>query len=191
MSEFTTVKDLGWEKIKDEVAKFEGAYVKIGVLATAKATEDGFNLARLAAVHEYGKTIKHPGGTPYFVIDGRATFVSNSHFKDSGEIPTGVTAPHNIVIPPRPFMAQTYDVNRMYVDKKIKSLHNSVISGKMTAFQALDLLGVDYVGKTKDQITNGKFEANKPATKRAKGSSRPLIDSGHLRSQINHEVVGA
>lgn len=187
MSEFTTVKDLGWEKIKDEVAKFEGAYVKIGVLATAKATEDGFNLARLAAVHEYGKTIKHPGGTPFtFVEGGRAVFLKKGDARA-----TGITKPHDIVIPPRPFMAQTYDVNRMYVDKKIKSLHNSVISGKMTAFQALDLLGVDYVGKTKDQITNGKFKANKPATIRAKGSSRPLIDSGHLRSQINHEVVGA
>lgn len=54
-----------------------------------------------AAIHEFGGTIAHPGGTAYKIVGpGKAVFVKNS------EATAGMkrTKPHNITIPPRPFM---------------------------------------------------------------------------------------
>lgn len=50
-------------------------------------------------IHQYGGVIKHPGGTPYTVIDGRAVFVS----KGADHI-VGYTKPHPITIPARPYI---------------------------------------------------------------------------------------
>lgn len=51
-------------------------------------------------IHHVGGTIKHPGGTPYAMIGGRATFLR----KDGG-YPQGTkfTAAHDIPIPARPW----------------------------------------------------------------------------------------
>lgn len=57
---------------------------------------------KYAAIHEYGGTIKHPGGTPYYVsqlLGGRAFFVSKAN---NPNLP--VTKAHNIPMPERSFM---------------------------------------------------------------------------------------
>lgn len=54
-----------------------------------------------AAIHEFGGTINHPGGTAYFVRDGRAVFVSKA--KDDGSYRK--TKPHAIPMPARPYLA--------------------------------------------------------------------------------------
>lgn len=54
-----------------------------------------------SAIHQFGGTIKHPGGTRYQVIgDGMAVFVSNAFTGPT----TGVTKPHDIEIPARPYL---------------------------------------------------------------------------------------
>ncbi|MBI5646675.1 MAG: phage virion morphogenesis protein [Ignavibacteriae bacterium] len=55
-----------------------------------------------AAIHQYGGTIQHPGGTPYIIGEGgMAKFL-----RKDGNYPPGVqfTAPHPIPIPARPFI---------------------------------------------------------------------------------------
>ncbi len=55
---------------------------------------------KYAAIHEYGGTIKHPGGTPYFINDvGMASFVNKL---DNPNLP--VTKAHDIPMPQRSFM---------------------------------------------------------------------------------------
>ncbi len=54
---------------------------------------------KYAAIHEYGGTIKHPGGTPYLVNKGRAVFVNK---RDNPNLP--VTSAHDIPMPQRSFM---------------------------------------------------------------------------------------
>ncbi len=69
-----------------------------------------------AAIHEFGGTIQHPGGTPYFVSkrDGRAMFVSKSAAV-SRYLP--VTRPHLIKIPERSYMRSTLrDMRQEIID---------------------------------------------------------------------------
>lgn len=63
---------------------------------------------RYGMLHEKGGTIKHPGGTAYRMIKGRAMFVSNekaqAYFTKNGhELPR--TKPHKIKMKKRPFLA--------------------------------------------------------------------------------------
>lgn len=52
-----------------------------------------------AAIHEFGGTIKHPGGTHYFIKDdGTAVFVRKTI---GGSLGLPVTRPHDIKIPAR------------------------------------------------------------------------------------------
>lgn len=61
-----------------------------------------------SAIHQFGGTIKHPGGTRYQVIGtGMAVFVSNAFNGPT----TGVTKAHDIPIPARPYMPMDEDGN--------------------------------------------------------------------------------
>lgn len=77
--------------------------IRIGIIGEkAHQIHKGTNLtnAELGAVHEFGATINHPGGTPYIIKeDGMAQFVP----KDKGQgLPK--TKPHQIIIPTRSFL---------------------------------------------------------------------------------------
>lgn len=63
-----------------------------------------------AAIHQYGGMIKHPGGTSYIVTgDGLAKFISNKKAKELDVKGRQIkkTKPHNIYIPPRPYLTIT------------------------------------------------------------------------------------
>ena len=77
--------------------------IRVGIIGE-KATQihEGTNLtnAELGAVHEFGATINHPGGTPYLIKeDGTAQFVSKEKGKNLPK-----TKPHQIIIPTRSFL---------------------------------------------------------------------------------------
>lgn len=66
-----------------------------------------------ARIHEYGGTIKHPGGTPYFIgEDGLAKFVSKANARP--DMPR--TKPHNIEIKARPYMRPAFD---SFIEKEV------------------------------------------------------------------------
>ncbi len=67
--------------------------------------EIDLNVIPYARIHEYGGTINHPGGTPYFIgDDGLAKFVSKAK---GGDLP--VTKPHTITIPARPYIRPAFE----------------------------------------------------------------------------------
>ena len=92
-------------------------------------------------------------------------------------------------IPPRPFMAQTFDLNVFEVKTFIQNECGKIIDLKQTIPGALGRIGLFYQSKTQQQITEGKFAPNAPFTIKKKGSSKPLIDTGRLRQSISHEVI--
>lgn len=61
-------------------------------------------VVKYAAIHEFGGTIKHPGGTPYKIVDGRAVFVSLRNAEP--DLPR--TKPHAIKIKKRPYLKPAY-----------------------------------------------------------------------------------
>lgn len=63
-----------------------------------------------------------------------------------------------------------------------------IIEGKMTEATALARLGLAGVAAVQRQITDGNFVPNAPSTIRAKGSDKPLIDSGALRQSITYII---
>ncbi|MDF0543336.1 HK97 gp10 family phage protein [Sphingobium sp. H39-3-25] len=78
--------------------------------------------APYAAIHEYGGTINHPGGTAYFIgDDGMAVFVPDSNIL-STYLPR--TKPHTIVMPERPYMRPALEKNRVEIAKMITAAVN-------------------------------------------------------------------
>ena len=77
-------------------------FAKVGVQPAAKA---------FAAIHQFGGTINHPGGTAYFPKkDGEIVYVSNAKARPS--MPR--TKPHSITIPARPYLVlQDEDVREI------------------------------------------------------------------------------
>jgi phage gpG-like protein len=66
-----------------------------------------------AAIHEFGGTISHPGGTAYIVTGDGARFISNAkaaRFKNQKSVRR--TRAHSISIPARPFLAPAVEDSR-------------------------------------------------------------------------------
>lgn len=69
-----------------------------------------------------------------------------------------------------------------------KQIAKDLLEGNITAAAALELLGQLAEGKIKKRIVEISEPPNAPSTVSEKGSSNPLIDTGHLRQSIRYEV---
>lgn len=109
-------------------------------------------------------------------------------------------------IPPRPFMQQTREKAETGRFASLMALYYRAVSeGKLKAEKAIKALGMAYEGEMKQIFLTGVFAPNsgltinggwmrnhksgKPFKVKGKGSSRPLIDTGHLRQSITNKVV--
>ena len=63
-----------------------------------------------------------------------------------------------------------------------------ILRGSLTTEKALNQLGAIAAGDVKENITAIRKPPNKAATIRKKKSGNPLIDTGHMRSQVTYEV---
>jgi hypothetical protein len=191
------VKNDKWRNLRVKLLRImDQNTLVIGVLGSDGDAErkdegvSGISAARLAAVHEYGATIKHPGGTPYLFSDGfDLDFNGRGVFLPKGDKrATGVTKAHEIKIPSRSFLRSTADENaRTYAGAISRGLGRTV-DGKTTIEQVLGLVGEKVVADVNRRIRAGLTPDIKAATKRRKGSSKPLIDSGQLVNSITYEV---
>jgi len=93
-------------------------------------------------------------------------------------------------IPPRPFMAQTFDKNQ---DKWLNMVNKAIIA--QTKAQNLDyskignMLGLVMQGDIRDTIVNGNFVPNSPYTIAKKGKDTVLRDSLVMMNAVNYQVV--
>jgi hypothetical protein len=95
-------------------------------------------------------------------------------------------------VPSRPFMRQTFEdpTVQAQLGALRATMLNGIYAGTMTVKTALGRIGEFYTGAIKRKITTGNFRALSPRTIAAKGSTRPLIDSGQMRNAVTHiEVV--
>lgn len=91
-------------------------------------------------------------------------------------------------IPARSFLRDTLDLNEAKVRAFCSKQAALVLKGTITNEIALEKVGLFVQGLIQSRIAAGIAPANEPATIKAKGSSKPLIDSGQLRGSISYEV---
>lgn len=90
-------------------------------------------------------------------------------------------------MPQRSFLRSAYDENLPMIDKMIQRVANGSVFGLGTN-AALNKLGNVVQGMVQRKIVDGPFVPNSPATIKRKKSSKPLIDTGHLRQSIRYVI---
>jgi hypothetical protein len=101
---------------------------------------------------------------------------------------------HNI--PPRPFIEPSLNdkENQRMILPELQLAAKAALKGdEALVVRQLNLAGIVAENCVKAWWVNPKngWPPNKPATIRAKGSSRPLIDTSALRQSITHVLAGA
>ncbi len=197
------------EKLLDTFGK--KISVRVGIIGQqAYQRHPGIDLtnAELGAVHEFGATINHPGGTPYLIKeDGTAQFVS----KEKGEnLPK--TKPHQINIPARSFLREPIlgTKGKKDIEKEVAASMKKLgweLSKDMElnkiAYQNDKNLNellktvADFVGMAAFDRVIKAFDDNLiepptlPASKRKRKynpDAPTLMDTGQLRNSIAYEV---
>lgn len=90
-------------------------------------------------------------------------------------------------MPQRSFLRSAYDENLPMIDKMIQRVANGAVFGLGTN-AALNQLGNVVQGMVQRKIVDGPFVPNSSATIKRKKSSKPLIDTGHLRQSIRYVI---
>ena len=93
-------------------------------------------------------------------------------------------------VPSRPFLRFTVDSNQAEYVAELGEIIGRAVDGKATTEEGLTKLGLKAVRDVQATITTNDFKENAQATKDAKGSTSPLIDTGRLRQSIDFEVGG-
>nr|DAK65050.1 MAG TPA: virion morphogenesis protein [Caudoviricetes sp.] len=90
-------------------------------------------------------------------------------------------------MPQRSFLRSAYDENKPTIDAMVDNIANNAVQG-MSVGTALNQLGNVVQGRVQRKIVDGPFKPNSLATIKRKRSSRPLIDTGHLRQSIRYVI---
>jgi len=182
-SSFKREKKNGGIEALTKRAKTPGT-VDVGIIDAGMHSSGDMTVAAIGFVHEYGGTINHPGGTPYKIVEGgRAVFL-----KKGDTTATGVTEPHDIVIPERSFLRSTMHAEKKNLMALQKKLLSKITLGEMDTKTALGLVGEFLADKIKSKIINLKSPPNTSETVKRKGSSNPLVATGQLANSITYEV---
>lgn len=174
------------DKITAAQKALTSKFVKVGFIEGDEhpATDgNSIGVAQLAAIHEFGATIQHPGGTPYIMRNGKAVFVSKG---TPGAV--GITKPHLIRIPERSFLRAWANGHIKQTNLVMKQLVEYVTDGTMDATTALNQLGAYGQAGVKQQILALQSPPLSPATIAKKGSSKPLIDTGSMLGSVRFKV---
>ncbi len=90
--------------------------------------------------------------------------------------------------PPRPFMRYAtllFANDRKRIENNIAK---KLISGKITADQALGQIGLAMEAKIVDSIKDGNWQSNAPLTIAKKGFDKPLIETSHMWQTVTSKV---
>jgi len=182
----------GAQKAQADLAKalerlIPDQFVTVGIHEDAgnHESEDITN-AQLGAMLHFGAEIDHPGGTSFGFATKEAAERGEVRFLKSGQgfEELGVTGPHKIPIPARPWL----DVGVASGGKDYLQIIEAGFSNDEKSVDILNRVGVIAVAKVQQFMTELKSPPNAPSTIKKKGSSNPLIDSGALRQSITSKI---
>jgi lambda repressor-like predicted transcriptional regulator len=139
-------------------------------------------VARLKAIAELGKRAIDVG-----VLGAKASAPS----PDGEGLTVADVATFNefgVGVPERSFIRGYVDEKRADVIALLQRMGKAVVAGKITADVGYEALALKIAANMQERIVakagDPKPWANAEATKKAKGSSTPLVDTGQLRSAI-------
>ena len=92
-------------------------------------------------------------------------------------------------IPERPFFRNALKNNQGKYDQFMQRAAKRIATGQNHIENELELLGHMVVGDVQVSITDLSEPPNHPSTIKRKGSSNPLIDTGHMRQSATHELT--
>lgn len=165
--------DLGWKNLLKELRGLSKKEIKAGI--QGGKTKDGTaDLVTVAAVQEFGAMIfQHPGEVTVY----RKVKKGSTH-RSMGRL---------IIIPERSFIRATFDEKSDEIGERAEAAVTAIINGADVS-KALARTGQYIEGEIKRKIGSGPFTPNSPATIRKKKSSKPLIDTGHMRQSVRYEI---
>lgn len=165
--------------------------VLVGVQRGAGTYDDGTPTAVIAAANHFGADIDHPGGTSYGYKSERDAEAGRVRFLKDGEgfMEIGKTGPHKINIPARPFLDTGVEKNQRRYANIAKHMVPKILEGEATMDQTLDAIGLAAASDVQEYMVELQDPPNSPVTIAKKGSANPLIDTGHLRQSIRHEIA--
>jgi hypothetical protein len=151
---------------------------------------DGTQVAYIAAIQEFGGTFDIPerNTTIYRKLNKDGTFSKNGKFvkKRLANVATDHVVPaHKMTIPARPyFRTMIADKSPHWGDDlgKVLVARDYDVSGSLKA------MGEEMQGQLVASIDALIEPALAPETVKKKGFSKPLVDSGVMRSAVNFEV---
>jgi hypothetical protein len=185
----------GGDKLKaklEEIAKGikKGATLRVGFFEDA-TYPDGQFVANIAAIQEWGATIKVPAHTVsiYRKLKADGEWARGGKFvkRKDANVQTDHSVPaHTITIPPRPFFRNMINANQ---DTWGPTLAALLKENGYDSKQALGALGEDMVGQLKESINTFTDPPNAPSTIAGKGFDKPLIHTGQMVDSVSKEVT--
>lgn len=91
-------------------------------------------------------------------------------------------------VPGRSFLRAWFDENVDLAKETLTKLLQAVIAGKLSKENALNQFGLWLQAQVQARIARGIPPENRPSTVRKKGSSKPLVNTGQLRSSITFAI---
>lgn len=190
------------EEITERIEQLKRSNVDVGVLAPAGST-----MLKIANAHEYGATIT-PKNSEYLTIPLSRKYKDKSARSISGlfvikskngnlflvkkkgrdKLEFCYILKKKVEIPERSFIRSFVDERLNEVEQFLEELMARLVNLEVDLNNFLDLLGEYCSGKVKEHMTDISDPSNSALTVALKGSSNPLIDTGHLRDSITHEV---
>ena len=121
----------------------------------------------------------------------RVGFLENATYPDGTSVPMVAAiqefgAPSR-GIPPRPFFRQMIAAHK---DEWGAELGRTLLAKDYNAAAALGSMGEVISGELRQSIVDFSGVPLAPETIARKGSSKPLVDTGHMFQSIGHEVTG-
>lgn len=89
--------------------------------------------------------------------------------------------------PPRPFLRMTVDENKEKINQFVETQTKRIAQGA-SAEQCMKQMGAFGVSLVQEKIGNGTFTPLKESTIKAKGSDKPLIDTGQMRQSVHYVI---
>lgn len=153
----------------DELERLSKNSIYVGFPESAK-NDEGLTIAKYARWNNYG------------------TFTHDENGNTTGRIPS------------RPFFTKGFYFEK-YQERRTKlakTLAKSITSGKLSANQACELMGIEAVNNVRDSILTGPWAPNSKATearklakskgKKSKYGVRPLVDTGDMINAVTYIV---